>query len=137
MNTKMKWLTIILAGLLTGVAAAPLIEYFIPTNGNINAVGDFDYTIDGAPNPTTLDWGAMDPGATYLVELSITNTGNTDLTIIITANLPQGWTHSWAYNNTVFQHGASKIADYELTPAADALAGMYTWTTNITATEAP
>lgn len=139
MNKTLKWLAIILSGLLIGVVMGnSLKQYLIPTNGTIQAIGDFDYYIEGVLTPSSLNWGIMTAGTTYFVELKITSkpTNNAPITITVTADLPVGWTHLWSLNNIVWQIGETKYAGYELTPSATASAGIYSWTTTITATEA-
>ena len=135
MNKNLKWLTAIFSALLIGgVIAPPIIEYIIPSNGNIKATGSFNYYFNDILNPSNLDWGPMDSGSTYFVVLKITSTCTAPLIVNLTANLPTGWAHAWNLNNTIWNPSETKEANYELTPFGTP--GNYTWNTIITATEA-
>lgn len=137
MNKNLKWLTVALTALLSGAIVSAAIQPYIFTNhGTIQAVGDFDYYIEGTLNPTSYDWGITEPNTIWLANLTIVSKYNTAITVSVTAILPTGWTHAWSLNNTVWAAYKTKWVDYELTIPATAIAGDYTWTTTITATEA-
>jgi len=125
---NLKNLTISLAliafiALATVAAATIIIQYWYPNTGTIVDHPELTMRIEGTVwlNNTAIDWGACEPGSTYLMELNVTNTGNMSLTVqIIPYGLPSTWQLTWAYNNTLFAIGESKMANLELTIPSDA-----------------
>jgi len=127
---------LLFAGLLVGAGAGATVNQYIYQNNGFIVIGKLDIYIDNEPNPTSLDWGTMLPSSTYYVSLIVVNKGNTKVTVTLTTvSLPEGWIHTWALNNTVWQINESKSADLYLIIPADAVGGNYAWTTILTATE--
>ena len=127
MNLKTTFISlalIIVIAIATVMAVGIIIQYIYPNNGTITDHPELTMYVAGIiqPNNTAIDWGACEPGLTYLMKFNVTNTGNTALTVqIIPYGLPSTWKLTWTYNNTVFAIGESKVADLELTIPSDAV----------------
>lgn len=111
-------LIIALIATITFAVAQTIISYWYPNTGTIIDHPAFTMYIEGVAwaNNTAIDWGACDVSSTYLLELNVSNTGNTPLTVqLVTYGLPSTWTLAWAGNNTALAVGTSVKADLELT----------------------
>jgi hypothetical protein len=104
---------IICVALLTfstlGIASV-VVQYYYPNDGSISTailtvhINDIIYS-----NNTAIDWGTCKAGQTYTKNMTISNTGNINLTVtIMSTGLPKGWTLTWQANNTLLE------PDYEI-----------------------
>jgi hypothetical protein len=111
---NLKPLTAIVAvALLTFTAlgiTSEVVKYYYPNDGSISNpiltvyINDILYL-----NNTAIDWGTCKAGKTYTKNMTISNTGNINLTVtIMSTGLPKGWTLTWQANNTRLE------PDYEI-----------------------
>jgi len=82
-----------------------VVKYYYPNDGSISNpiltvyINDILYL-----NNTAIDWGTCKAGKTYTKNMTISNTGNINLTVtIMSTGLPKGWTLKWQANNTLLE----------------------------------
>ena len=131
---KLAYLAILIAGLLVGVAIAVVVQMQVPMQATVPSELTFTTTIDGEPwtGGTTLDWGTVTPGITYLSSLDVANTGTITAKVYLYYEpLPTDWTLTWSMNGTTLTPTQHAIADIELTVPASASGGTFNWGTYI------
>ena len=135
MNKFIKYIIVFLSLYLIGIAAgATIITFLIPTIADVVPPGMNVY-IDDQPwsNGQTLDWGIIEPAATYYVNLTIQNTGLFPFTVILTDDIPISFGYyEWAENNTAIATGTTIKTWLNLTTTPTA-SGQQAWTTTILA----
>jgi len=117
--------------LTTYYVIAPLVQqWLIPQTATISNVSYTMY-IDSVlwTNNTLLDWGPLDPGASYTCNLTIVNTSNVNATFyLLTDTLPVGWSESWTANATLLEPTQVASGDWTLTVDVAAVPGdSYNW----------
>ena len=132
--TIKKTVAVIIAALLVGFVGAIIVKtYLLPQTAILSTSPTVSITIADQPyvNGSIIDWGEMNLAeTTYLLEMNVTNTGLMPCKVIFTTTgLPQGWTQTWAGNNTVLPVGGWFSADLELTTGT--VDGTYSWDTHI------
>lgn len=138
MNKTVKYIALLLAGILLGTVGAQLIkEYLIPTIGTVETVeASITWLNDGSP-VTSIDWGPVENSTAYILEpINITNIGTTpfNLTLFATSLSPSiiSLVLSWNYTDTTLY--PSNFVIVELTQIVTAT-GAYSYTTRIVATQ--
>jgi len=135
----MKLLVACVAALLVGVAAAVVVEQWILHNTGTIAIATYltPYANSTAivTSPYTINWGTLDPGATYVLNLTVHNVSPIAITVTLThTSLPTYLTCTWTANHTTLTPDAIAIGDLELTVAADAPPGAaFAFTSTLTA----
>lgn len=139
MNKKLKLLTIASVAVLLGVIVAAVTEsYLLPNHATIDSAVPLTFLLDGDPwtEANITEWGTILPNDVLYAILNATNVGNVDTTVTLhSANLPIGWTITWAGNNTVLVPLETSLGDLTITVASGAGAGEYNWDIDIVSTE--
>jgi len=139
MNKKTVALGIIFALLLVAVVKAAYDYYNGPQTGNgVELIAYLGGTLEelGTPLKTgdSIDWGPLIIGQLYVYNLTVISHYTEDYTIcFLHPGLPDGWTQTWACNNTVLAAGKMMSGDLSLIATTK---GAETWGWNITVTEA-
>jgi len=135
----LKQLAAVLAALLIAtVLAAALASYLHPMTATVASV-TLSRTLDGIQlaDDEPIEWGIVEPDATYQFDnLTATNDGNVDCTVILTHDAPANWTITWACNETLLMPTNSCYAPLILYVPIEAVGGeVYSWNCWVTATE--
>jgi hypothetical protein len=125
-STAIIALTITALALTLTTAAVLSTNQTVPLNGTINAVNIAVYSDSACTQPaTTLNVGALNPGANATQTVYVKNTGNIAETLTMTTTnwAPSGagssLTLTWNRQNTILNAGASIQATLTLTAAAN------------------
>ena len=83
---------------------------------------------------TSIDWGSMNVSSESFYYLNVTNTGSTNVNVMLTiAGLPEGMTEIWSVNNTSVIPGGWANGTLTLNVGL-ASPGNYTWASWVQAT---
>ena len=110
------------------VSAVTIVQYYHLESATVKTVKLEEY-LDGEilANSTAMDWGDLEPGATYDWNYTVKNVGSSSCKLYrFVYNLPAGWNYTWTANETTLVSGSSIIGNLTLTVASDA-DGSYTW----------
>jgi hypothetical protein len=77
--------------------------------------------------PQTLNWGNIAAGNVYTKNLTVTNTGSQNLTLMLLTTEPLGTSQTWAYNNTILPPLSYASGSLTLTLSITPSSGQYTW----------
>lgn len=125
MNSIIKKVLVLLACVGLGLAGAAVayvaIQYWFTNTGTI-ASPSLTIYINDILNETTIDWGLCEANSTYYFEnMTVVNTGNTNLTVyIVVVDLPLDWILDWGGNETLLIPGAKVEGELALTIPASA-----------------
>jgi uncharacterized membrane protein len=79
-------------------------------------------------NDTTWDFGDVDPGSDYSKNLTVVNTGNKVLNVILRVqDLPVDWSLTWISNGTDLDPGESVSGSLILSVPSSASSGLKIW----------
>jgi len=118
------------AAILSSVSGAIIYELYYPGQARIPAESELSAYLDGRPwsNGTLIQWGDVDPGLTYAKNLTVVNTGNTQLNVeLYVSGLEPGWSLTWAATGTDLDPGEAAIGDLILEVPSNAINGTYNW----------
>lgn len=141
MNQKM-FIALILSIVLIASTTYALnkIIYNVPNSGiiitspNIKLYHDESLTQEYINN-TTYDWAELSIGENTK-DWWIKNVGNCPVILGLTViSIPSGWSLTWDYDNSPLNPGAVVHVVITLTIPENEMAGTYTWTYQISATE--
>lgn len=118
------------AAILSTVSGAVVYELYYPGQARIPEETELSAFLDGLPwsNGTLIQYGDVEPGWSYSKNLTVVNTGNTQLTVgLYVSGLEPGWSLSWAANGTLLDPGDAAIGNLILDVPANGIAGTYNW----------
>jgi hypothetical protein len=125
----------VLATLITAVAVNQMLY---PQTATVPANSTLIAYLDGNvwPNETTIEWGTVNPGATYTKNFTVYNNGNVNMTVALelSSDQPVGWIETWTANNTLLTPKTSAIGTLSLQVPLDAVGTSYAWTSWVTVT---
>ncbi len=119
---------------VAGVAVAATLFSQTNTNtANYSETAQLSATVNTVALPATgvIAWGEIAPGTTYTKTLAVTNTGNTALTVTLSATVPNGFDIDWAKNGQSVAVGATLTGALTLKTPAALTPQVYSWTTTI------
>ena len=130
--------TILAALLIATVLAVGIVSYLHPMTATVISVSIMR-TLDGTvlADDAPIDWGMVEPNASIQFDnLTATNTGNVNCTVILTHDAPENWTITWACNETLLMPTNSCYAPLVLYVPIEAVGNQtYSWNCWVTATE--
>ena len=128
----------LIAVLGTLVTAVAVNQMMFPQTANVPANSSLITYLDGNvwPNGTTIDWGTVNPGMTYIKNFTVYNNGNVNMTVALalSGGPPVGWVETWSANNTLLTPKTSAIGTLSLQVPGDAVGTAYSWTSWVTVT---
>lgn len=132
MNNKalstIAWVLIVIIIVIVIVAVA--ISASQPATSSQNDVTVYLDTVKQNMNitqPQTLNWGNIAAGNVYTKNLTVTNTGSQNLTLMLLTTEPLGTSQTWAYNNTILPPLSYASGSLTLTLSITPSSGQYTW----------
>ena len=123
-------LLICATAIVFSVSGAAYYELYYPGQGRIPESTELSAFLDGLPwsNGTLIQWGDLEPGLSYAKNLTVVNTGTTQLTVgLYVSGLEPGWSLTWAANGTDLDPGEAAIGNMILDVPANGTAGTYNW----------
>ena len=130
MKRKVLILLILAASLITVASGTVYISLYYPGSATVPENPELTVYLDSVlwANTTTMAWGDVSPGQNYAKNLTVLNTGNTGVTVILRVQgLPSGWSLSWLANQTAINSGEAATGTLSLSVPTEALAGSHTW----------
>lgn len=118
------------AAIVSTISGAVIYELYYPGQGRIPEDEELSAFLDGLPwsNGTLIQWGDLEPGWSYAKNLTVVNTGNTQLTVeLYVSGLEPGWILTWAGTGTDLDPGEAAIGNLLLEVPSNATAGTYNW----------
>jgi len=118
------------AAILTTVSGAAYYELYYPGQARIPEESELSTFLDGLPwsNGTLIQWGDVEPGWAYSKNLTVVNTGNTQLNVgLYVSGLEPGWSLTWAANGTLLDPGEAAIGNMILDVPSNGTAATYNW----------
>ncbi len=114
---------IVAAIMLIFVLALAIASSILTVTQQITSTGQI-ITINLTANPTSINWGTIDPGTSVTSLVSLTNTGNAAETLTMsTTNLPSYLTLSWNCTNYSLSASGSCYAMFTLTVSPSSTLG--------------
>jgi len=127
---KVLFLLILASSLITVASGTVYISLYYPGSADIPENPELTVYLDSVlwANTTAIAWGSVSPGQNYAKNLTVVNTGNIGVTVILRVQgLPSGWSLNWLANQTAVNPGEAATGTLSLSVPIEALAGSHTW----------
>jgi len=102
-----------------------------PSNAVYEGTSSLEVKLGGAilADAATVNWGVVEPSTSYTKSLSVKNTGTVPVVVTVAAaNLPAGFSLTWASNGATLNAGETNTATLTLQTPASLTVQTYSWT---------
>lgn len=120
----------LIAVLVSSVSAISVYVLHHPSEAEVpETYGLTEYLDDQLmSNGSKWSWGNVTPGVTYTKNLTVVNSGNSQVTVYLrVSGLPDGWSLTWTGNNTVLQPQKAAVGNLDLSVPGNATGQKYQW----------
>jgi len=127
---KVLFLLALAMSLITVASGTTYYSLYYPGSADVPENPELTVYLDSVlwANTTAIAWGSVNPGQNYAKNLTVVNTGNTGVTVILKVQgLPGGWTLNWLANQTAINPGEDATGTLSLSVPTEALARSYNW----------